>query len=368
MGAGQWLGWTMSMLVIASPIVFASIASARSGPEIYRAACANCHGADGRGAPASLTAIDIPLPDFTDCRFASREPLAEWIAVVHRGGPVRAFAAMMPSFGDALTDDEIARVLAHVKTLCTDRAWPQGELNLPRAFFTEKAYPEDEAVMTTTVETHAPRGVSNQFVYERRIGARDQIEIAVPVDARAGAANTSWSGGIGDVAIALKHVLFHSTASGRILSAGAEVSLPTGDRDTGFGTGTTIVEPFVAFGQMLPSDAFLHVHGGIELPADTGRAGRELFWRAAIGKTFSQRRFDRAWSPMTEILGARELADDQPVQWDVVPQMQVTLSRRQHVMASAGVRIPLTQRDERHAQVLGYVLWDWFDGGLFDGW
>jgi hypothetical protein len=38
-------------------------------------------------------------------------------------------------------------------------------------------------------------------------------------------------------------------------------------------------------------------------------------------------------------------------------------------MINAGVRIPLTGRDAgRRAQFVTYFLWDWFDGGLRDGW
>jgi hypothetical protein len=48
--------------------------------------------------------------------------------------------------------------------------------------------------------------------------------------------------------------------------------------------------------------------------------------------------------------------------------MQVTLSRRQHIMISGGVRLPVNERGERRAQVVAYFLWDWFDGGLFEGW
>jgi hypothetical protein len=55
-------------------------------------------------------------------------------------------------------------------------------------------------------------------------------------------------------------------------------------------------------------------------------------------------------------------------EWDVVPQVQVTLNRRQHLMINGGVRIPVTSRDVRHAQLITYFLWDWFDGGLRDGW
>jgi len=50
-----------------------------------------------------------------------------------------------------------------------------------------------------------------------------------------------------------------------------------------------------------------------------------------------------------------------------VPQVQVTLSRREHVRGSVGVKVPVTNTD-RPVQVMFYVLWDWFDGRLVDGW
>jgi hypothetical protein len=48
--------------------------------------------------------------------------------------------------------------------------------------------------------------------------------------------------------------------------------------------------------------------------------------------------------------------------------MQVTLSTRQHIMANAGVRIPVNQREGRSTQAMVYLLWDWFDGGFLTGW
>jgi hypothetical protein len=52
----------------------------------------------------------------------------------------------------------------------------------------------------------------------------------------------------------------------------------------------------------------------------------------------------------------------------VVPQVQVSLSKLQHVLLSAGVRVPLNQRQDRKPELLTYVIWDWFDGGLFQFW
>ena len=69
-----------------------------------------------------------------------------------------------------------------------------------------------------------------------------------------------------------------------------------------------------------------------------------------------------------ELLGARELEDGAVAAWDLVPQLQVTLSTRQHIMINAGVRIPLNKRQERGNEFVAYLLWDWFDGGFFSGW
>jgi hypothetical protein len=65
------------------------------GPELYEIGCAKCHGSDGRGVDPSLVGFTVPLPDFTDCRFASREASDDWIAVTHLGGPARGFNSTM---------------------------------------------------------------------------------------------------------------------------------------------------------------------------------------------------------------------------------------------------------------------------------
>jgi hypothetical protein len=208
--------------------------------------------------------------------------------------------------------------------------------------------------------------VGHELIYERRFGPRSQVELAVPLDIEKNGG--TWQRGLGDAAVALKHAIFHRLERGTIVSLAAEMVFPTGKESAGLGKGVTVFEPFVALGQMLPSDAFVQLQAGAELPFDTARAARETFLRAAIGKSFVEGTFGRAWSPMVELVGAREIVAGEETQWDVVPQMQVTLSKRQHIMLSAGLRAPLTNRSGRDVQLLAYFLWDWFDGGLFDGW
>jgi mono/diheme cytochrome c family protein len=344
-----------------------SSARPTAGRAVYETACAACHGSDGRGMAQSTVGFDTPIPDFTDCSFATPEPDADWIAVMHDGGPARAFDRRMPAFGDAVTDSELQQVLDYTRKFCTNPAWPRGELNLPRALVTEKAFPENEAVLTTTVGASGTGHVGNEFLYEQRLGARSQFEIVVPLLLQEGTGG-GWQRGLGDVAVAVKHALFHSLDRGNIFSVVGEVVLPTGKESADLGGGVTIFEPFVAFGQILPADGFLQLQGGLELPVDRKRAGREAFWRAALGKSFTEGRFGRSWSPIVELLAARDLEEGATIQWDLVPQMQVTLSRRQHIMINAGLRFPLSARSGRSTQVITYFLWDWFDGGLLDGW
>src|SRR5688500_15533541 len=84
-----------------------------SGESVYRAACAACHGAEGRGMPELTVGFDVPLPDFTDCSFNSREPAADWFAISHDGGPARAFDRRMPAFAQALEAAQIELADAH---------------------------------------------------------------------------------------------------------------------------------------------------------------------------------------------------------------------------------------------------------------
>jgi mono/diheme cytochrome c family protein len=338
------------------------------GKALFDSACLSCHGPDGRGMPRSTLGFDIEVPDFTDCSFATPEPDADWAAVILHGGPVRAFDRRMPAFSGALTDEDVQAILGYVRTLCTDESWPPGELNLPRPLRTEKAFPENEAVLTTTFDSTGENSISNEFLYERRFGSRNQWELSVPIDF-AGNDALGWQRGLGDIAFGYKRVLMHSGPRGSILSAGGEVLFPTGKEDRGLGSGATIFEPFVVYGQILPRDLFVQGHAALELSTNTDRAEHEGFWRVAAGKTWAQHGgFGRAWSPMIELLGARELESGSQVNWDLVPQMQVTLNTRQHIMFNAGVQFPMNNRSGRGKRFMAYLLWDWWDGGFFDGW
>ena len=90
-----------------------------TGEQMFALACSTCHAVDGTGSPEHVVGFRLPLPnghdlpDFTDCSTNTVEPLADWSAVVHRGGRVRALDRHMPAFGDALSEEQIDRILQY---------------------------------------------------------------------------------------------------------------------------------------------------------------------------------------------------------------------------------------------------------------
>ena len=340
-----------------------------TGQEIYEAGCVSCHGPDGKGQSQNLAGFERPdtFPDFTDCPTSTPEPDVQWRAIITNGGSARAFSDIMPSFKDLLTGDQIGKVIEHLRSLCTETTWPRGNLNLPRPMVTEKAFPENETVVTGSFNAHGTPGVDTSVIYEQRIGATAMWEVVVPFNFTND--GSTWGSAFGDLALGYKQKLFHSLDKGSIFSVGGEIIAPTGNTILGTGGESTVFEAFAAFGQILPSNSFLQVHTGFELPAHPDDVPRAYYLRAAIGKMFStEGGHGRRWSPMVEVIADRDLVNGARTNWDVVPEIQIPMSKRMHILGNVGVRLPVTNTSGRQKQVMFYVLWDWVDGGLTEGW
>jgi mono/diheme cytochrome c family protein len=340
-----------------------------SGQEIYKSACAACHGPGGTGTPKSISGFEPPrtFPDFTECDQTTPEPNSAWKAVIVHGGPNRGFSPIMPSFGMALTSKQIDQVIAYLRGFCRKSGWPRGELNLPRALATEKAYPEDEVVISATFNAQGAPGIASHIIHEQRFGEKNQIEVDVPLNFQD--QNHTWYGGVGDTTFGLKRVMFSSLQTGSILSLQGSVIVPTGSRQRGFGSGTTTFETFASFDQLFPTNTFVQTQFGADLPRHTDIAPQSIFFNTAIGQSFAgQHGLGRLWSPMMEFLAARDVVDHAKTDWDVLPQMQVTISKRQHIRANLGVRVPVKDTAGRPVQLVFYLLWDWQDGRLNEGW
>ncbi len=345
-------------------------ANPKRGEQLYKAACTSCHGSDGQGAPKSVAGFEPPqtFPDFSKCDQTTPEVNSAYKAVITHGGPHRGFSQIMPAFGQALSSDEIDDLIAYLRHFCREeRKWPRGELNLPRAIVTEKAFPEDEVVLSTGINVQGTPGNESHVIHEQRFGVKNQIEVDVPIQFQN--QDHVWYGGVGDATLAVKRVMYSDLNKGSIMSLQGGLLIPSGNRSRGFGSGTTTFETFAAFDQVFRSDTFIQTQFGADLPFHTSIAPQSIFFNTAIGQSFaSDHRLGRLWSPMVEFLAARDLTTGARMEWDVLPQLQVTISRRQHIRGDIGLRIPATETAGRQKQLVFYLLWDWQDGKFTEGW
>ena len=342
-----------------------------TGQEIFEAACVGCHGPGGRGQLDSTVGFEKPatFPDFSDCNGSTREKIFDWRATIHGGGHQRGFSEIMPSWSEALSPEQIEKVIQYLRSRCAEPGWPLGELNFPKAIMTEKAFPEDEAVLSGAANLQHPGSYTGELIYEKRLGVKGQLELSAPYGFIQ-RSNNGWVGGIGDFVAGYKRVFLYSNKTGSILSAQGSIILPTGNKSKDLGTGLTTFEVFGSFGQKLTTSSFIQVQGGAELPVHpTDEVPKAAFLRTAIGKTLAQEGgFGRAWTPMVEFVADRDLLMGAKTNWDIVPEVQVTLSRRQHIRAAFGIQTPINNTDGRSVAAVFYMLWDWFDGPLKAGW
>lgn len=338
-------------------VIWAPIGSDRAiaqvpetAPEIFRQWCAGCHAPDGSGRVEQPTVKTEPM-DFTDCKIASPEPDADWEIVIARGGLAAGLSPEMPAFGDALRPDQVQSLIGHIRSFCAEPGWPHGNLNFPRAIFTEKAYPENEVVILPAVshEEATGTGLRMKTVYERRVGKRAHVEVGIPIESQPGTARRE--SGFGDLTFAGKYVLLADSARTRILTAGLEVVLPTGSERRGLGGGTAVFEPYLSAGTIL-RDVYVQTQLKLELPRDEPWGDRELVYNAYVGRDTSVA--PDTWTIGVELNGAnREVA--------LTPQVRKALTRTGALGAAFGVRVPIVNRADQHVSWVGYLLWEYLE-------
>lgn len=351
----------LTALVFAILCVGRSVEAALPGTEVYAEACESCHGKDGRGSPEG-SAITTQLPDFTDCNVSTSETSANWEGLVRYGGTFLGISNQMPAFGDVLSDDEIHAVAEYLRGFCQDPRYPLGDLNFPRPLFIEKAYPEDEGVVSFDYQSGpSGRTASWEAALEKRIGARGQVELSVPVFYAVPDEGSSGSG-IGDLGLSYKQVLLADPAWNSIVSARLALTLPTGRTSGGIGAGTTVFTPQVLAAHALGS-FILQTEIAAEVPTDAARAARQMLYALAL----QYRVGPYKKSVVVGIEFQQTQALDSTVHAGTVlgPTLYVPLSRRGHVALGVGGQLPVAGTRPYDWLFGSFLLWDFADGPLW---
>jgi mono/diheme cytochrome c family protein len=326
--------------------------------ELYTDACASCHGDDGKGKVAGL-GVTAELPDFTWCAFNSEESNRDWALVVAEGGPAAGRSEQMPSFRNVLTEEQIDLVIAYLRTFCTED-WPSGELNFPRPLVTEKAWPENEIVFTWNFARTPAKDRETQFAwtFEKRIGARGQIELSIPFNIR-DPKDGATVGGVGDLEAGLKYVLYDNPESLFILSGGLGLGIPTGSFRRELGEGTTTLAPFLATGKAW-GDFVAQGSLKFEYPFVSRRAPKAVFYDLALSyPIFDQGRGTEAHA-MMEFNATSEWGNQNPKHFQLylTPGFRKGLTPAGNWAVAFGVQVPVTREREANYRVLGYLLYE----------
>lgn len=333
------------------------------GEAIYAANCTSCHGTTGKPDPDSpvVKGLGIVPADLADPLFNSREPVSAWKTVVTHGGPALGFSPMMPAFGSALTEADIDAVLAYVKTdLSGAHDYPDGDLNLFLPLRTRKAFPEDEWVWKQRHTRDEGDGAwKNTLEYEFRIGMRGQGVLELTHDS--GGQRTRF----GQFEPGFKYVLRHDREAGFILTGAAQVAVPL-NKDAHWE-----FLPYLAVGKIINSSWTFQGSARLILDLeDSNESSGEL--AGIVHWTHSEvpRNVFPALEVVAEVPFHRGHGPDRvdAVQVSVLPQARIGLNKRGNIALNVGVELPVNQTDRYDWRAYLYFIWDFADGGLFEGW
>ena len=255
-----------------------------------------------------------------------------------QGGAAFGLSLDMPAFGEAGTPAQIRAVVRYARSLCGDSGWPPGELNFPRSFLVEKAFPENEWVVT-----EAGRGQA--LIYERRFGKRLQVE---------GEARTMFDSlrrPFDGVTASLKYNVWHSLERRALASLGVEATPPLGRQET------WEIEPFVSFGA---NPGALVLQGEVVASWEEAAGVTAFSYRLGVGREVGRvvPMLDAGWT--VPRAGEHALS--------LYPQLWMRLSRLGHVAASVGAEVRAVGPEPRRPRLIAFVLWDYGDAPLLHGW
>jgi mono/diheme cytochrome c family protein len=339
------------------------VADGGQGEVVYQTHCASCHGSDGRPDPDSVLvdALGVIPANFSDALFNSREPVSDWKIVVTHGGGALGFSSQMPAFGEALSEAEIDAVLDYIKrNLGGKHGYPDGELNLFLPIRTKKAFPEDEWVWKQRFSNQdGDDSWKNVLEYEFRIGELSQGIIEITHEMKGGQSN------FGHFEPGFKRVLHHDMQSGSILTGAVQLGVPLSGR------ANWELLPYLAFGKIFSDQ--MTIQGSARLKLDLDDADKNSAELAAIIH-WTHTPWPRKVFPAIEVVaevpferGASSNRQD-AVQWSLMPQARIGLNKRGNIALNAGIEWPLNSTERFDRRVYLYFIWDFADGGLFEGW
>lgn len=359
-----------SMFVLSLVCINLSANEAMSGTEIYKNNCAVCHGNAGKPDENNpmFKQLGVIPANFTDQLFSSREPSKDWYLVVKEGGAAKGFSEVMPAFKEILSDLQIKKVVNYIKTLAGVHDYPSGDMNFILPIRTKKAFPEDEVVWKFRFQDDADNSnndqVRNVLEIEKRIFKKTQLSIEISHKFDDGI--DDGDGNIDQIEPGIKHVVYENQSIQFITSVGALFAIKTEESDS-----SNEFIPYIAAAKRINDSMTFQGTARSTLPADKFSDGNVeisgvMHWSSNV--------LPQRFNPGMELVASFPIDRGTGTgrksfsQLSLIPQAQIGLNKRGHVMLNLGAEVPLNDTDRYDYRAYAYLIWDFADGGLFDGW
>ncbi len=337
---------------------------------IYQNHCAACHGSKGQPDADNpmFKELGILPANFTDQLFSSREPSKDWFLVVKEGGAAKGFSEIMPAFKEVLSDSQIKKVVKYIKTLSGKHDYPSGDMNFILPIRTKKAFPEDEAVWKFRFQDDANNTTNDQIrnvlEIEKRIFKKTQLSMEISHKFDDGI--DDGGGNVDQIEPGIKHVVYENPSQQFIASIGALFAIKIEERSS-----SNEFIPYIAAAKRITNSITFQGTARSTLLTDKFNKGNvELsgvaHWSPSI--------WPRSISPGLELVASFPIDRGTGIgrksfsQLSLIPQAQIGLNKRGHIMLNLGAEIPLNETDRYDYRAYAYLIWDFADGGLFDGW
>lgn len=107
----------LGALVLVPVLAFGQSGDVKRGNDLFHKNCASCHGNAGKGDGPAAAALKPKPRDLTDKAYMGALSDEQLATVIKKGGPALGKSPLMPPLGGALKDQDLADVIAYVRSL-----------------------------------------------------------------------------------------------------------------------------------------------------------------------------------------------------------------------------------------------------------
>ena len=112
----KYLITIIAVLLTIVPMATGAQGDGRTGKEIFDQMCAGCHGTHGDGGEGHSGGFSPVISTLANKEYMSQVPDEYLVLVIKKGGAYMGKIAAMPAWETRLSDDDIKRVVAHIRT------------------------------------------------------------------------------------------------------------------------------------------------------------------------------------------------------------------------------------------------------------